>query len=519
MIRTKRNKKVKNKFFYENLPLKTFEQYETKTIKKIDMENEEFTENRFPHYDQVLLNDNEIETEETKISDPVERKNYLINKVDKISMSHREITEIEQICEKFHNVFFIPGDDFESIKSTSYKIQIIPNTKPVNIRQYRVPQKHVVEMQKQINELLLRGIIEPSKSEWNSPVVLVEKKFQMTEKPKYRMCVDFRAVNKVVQKEDYPIPLLDDILDTISHKSQIFSKLDIFSAYHQIDLHPKSRQYCSFSTNFHKYHFKKLPFGLVNAGYVFCRTICNILKDLIGKNMFIFVDDIIIWSSDLETHIKVIHNVLKKLNEFNVKLKLDKCEFFKRIITFLGYEISEFGIKPSKEKTLVVERFPQPKSQRDVQRYLGLTSFFRRLVPNIAKISKPLYLLVRKNATFAWDEKCQEAFEKLKDCIINSVVLKHVDYTQPINIFTDASKIAIASVLTNGIVPDDKPVHFYSKVLNQAQQNYCPTELELLSVIMAFAYFRFYILGRVVHLYTDHKAIIYMLNSKQTSRG
>lgn len=224
--------------------------------------------------------------------------------------------------------------------------------------------------------------MEKSDSPWNSPLLLVPKKSNENGERKFRLVIDYRKLNSVTVSQSYPIPLVDEIIDQMKG-AKFFTVLDLHGAFHQIPLNEKCKQYTAFSTAYEKYHFNSSPFGLVGSPFTWLRTISTVLKGIIGKNVFVYMDDIIIHSETVLEHKQIIETVLKKLIENNLKLNIEKSEFFQSEVSYFGHIISAEGMKTDPRKTSCMNNFPIPTN---------VTEYYRRY----AKIARPLYQLCKK---------------------------------------------------------------------------------------------------------------------------
>lgn len=450
------------------------------------------------------------------ITKPIERKNILMNELDKTTLNEEFIPIIEQLCVEYSDVFFIEGDELKPTNVVEHKIELIEETNPICTRQYRLPESHRVEIQRQVTELEKRGIIEVSQSEWNSPVLLTDKRSERSDVKQYRMVIDYKRVNAVIKKPSFPAPIIEDILDSLA-QTKYFSCFDVRNAYHQVPLSEESKQYTAFSAGYNRYQFTRSPFGLATSGHVWCETIARVLNDMLGKNVLTYIDDIIIYTKDIESNLILIKKIFKRLMENNMKIKMKKAKFFQGEIDFLGFHLSKEGVLPSKEKIECIERFPRPKNLLELQRFLGLCAYFRKHVEKFAEKAQSLYSLTRKNMPFLWDESCQMAFETLKRALITPPVLTYVRFNERLNLFCDASFSAIGSVLTNGIIPNDKPIAYFSKSLTDTQKRYSAIEKEMASIIISIQKFNYYLANRKFLLATDSLPIVHMFKSKNVS--
>jgi len=255
-----------------------------------------------------------------------------------------------------------------------------------------------------------------------------------------------------------------------------------------------------------------MPFGLKNAPVTFQRCMNNLLADLIYKNCLVYMDDIIVYSTSLEEHIMSLRKVFLKLREANLKLQLDKCEFLKKETEFLGHIITTDGIKPNPAKIKAVVNFPIPKSTKEIKSFLGLCGFYRKFIPNFAKIAKPMTLRLKKGSIInIKDSDYYLAFEKLKVLITSDPILIHPDFKKSFSLTTDASNFAIGAVLSQ----EHKPICYASRTLNEHEVNYSAIEKELLAIVWATKYFRSYLFGRKFEIHSDHRPLVWLDSIKE----
>lgn len=304
-IKGKRNS---NKHFFDNMPSKHFEGYDVKAMNKIEID-EKFQPGISNSCIQGKIFKANVSTDdETEITDVNERKELLFQRFKKDNLNENEIEEISRICNEFPNVFYLPGDVLKPTDVGIHEIRLKSNIPPIYIKQYRTAEKHRAIINSHIQDLLKRGVIEPSVSPWNFPILLVNKKLddginRIEKTASSRMVIDSRALNEQCVKEDAPIFLIDDLLDQIKPKHKYFTKVDVFSAYHMIALHANSKQYVAFNDGFSKYQFTRAPFGLAGSGFSWIRAINEILKDEINRNCVVYIDDILLFSEDFDSHI------------------------------------------------------------------------------------------------------------------------------------------------------------------------------------------------------------------------
>ncbi|CAK1595263.1 unnamed protein product [Parnassius mnemosyne] len=262
-----------------------------------------------------------------------------------------------------------------------------------------------------------------------------------------------------------------------------------------------------------------MPFGLKNAPSTFQRLMNTALSGLQGLQCFVYLDvvyldDIVIYSYDPQIHINNLSNVFERLRHFNLKLQPDKCKFLRKEVSYLGHIITNEGVKPNPKKTKAVRQFPQPRCPRDIKSFMELVSYYRRFIPNLSKIAKPLTNLLKKNVPFDWRNEQQLAFETLKNCLTTAPILAYPDFTKPFVLTCDASNFAISAILSQGPIGNDRPVAYASRTLNKAECNYSITEKECLAILFGTKVFRPYLYGRSFKIITDHRPLKWLFNCK-----
>lgn len=437
-----------------------------------------------------------------------------VNKL-KIRSNHLISSQIENLnalFQKYPTLFLEPNE------SLTYTTTIKAETKttnetPIYSRYYPFPMAMKYEVEKQIDELLKQGIIRHSESPYNSPIWVVPKKLDASNNKKYRMVVDYRKLNQVTVADRYPIPEINEVL-TQMRNQKLFTVLDLKSGFHQIPLKEEDIQKTAFSVNNGKYEFTRLPFGLKNAPAIFQRTLDNILRHLIGKCCHVYIDDIIIYGEDEKTHLQNIEKVFDTLERANMKVNLDKCEFLKDEVEYLGFIVSSKGVKTNPKKVDAITNFPYPKTLKDLRSFLGMSGFYRRFIRDYAKLAKPLTALLRgeegrkskhtsAKTLISLGPDAKEAFNKIKASLTSSeVMLQYPDYKKDFHLITDASNYALGAVLEQ----DKKPIIFLSRTLNKAEEHYATNEKEMLAIVWALKALRNYLYGSAsVKIYTDHQ--------------
>jgi len=389
------------------------------------------------------------------------------------------------------------------------------NARPIKRNPYQTHHALKPVVEEHIDEMLRRHIIETSMSPWSSSIVLVQKKSR-DGSIKYRFCIDYRSLNAVTKPDAYPIPNIVDTLDSLG-RSKIFTVLDMASGYHQIPIKSEHEEKTAFSCHQGHFQFIKMPFGLNNAPATYQRCIDVVLMGLKGIDCLVYLDDIICFSATMEEHAKKLGNIFERLKQANFKIQPEKCVFATDTVEYLGHVCTPQGIRPDPRKVKAIEEYPVPKTVKDIRSFIGLAGYYRRHVPNFARLSQPLTNLTKKDVPFEWTGEHQRAFEELKRILSTETLLVYPDFSQPFIVACDASTKAIEAVLSQIHSGKEKHIAYCSRQLNSAETKCSVTELELLAFLFATKQFRCYLYGRKFTVYTDRRALKWLLNLQDPS--
>ena len=423
-------------------------------------------------------------------------------------LSESEKQDLVRTLNKYQDVFSRSSEDIGRTDLVQHSINT-RDTPPIRQPPRRLPLGKRQTEKEEINKMLQRGVIEPSNSAWASPVVLVTKKDGTP-----RFCIDYRRVNDCTVKDAYPLPRVDDCIDSLSG-AKFFSSLDLNSGYWQVGMKPEDKEKTAFATTMGLYQFTVMSFGLANAPSTFERLMENVLRGLQWEECLLYMDDIIVPSRTIEQGLERLEHIFQRLKMANLKLKPSKCSLFQTQVNFLGHIVSESGIATNPDKISAVKNWAVPKNSKEVKSFLGLCSYYRRFVKDFAKIARPLHKVSEKHAKFQWSSECQESFEKLKEALISSAVLGYPVPGIQFILDTDASDEATGAVLSQQQNGREVVIAYFSKSLNQHEKSYCVTRKELLAVINALKAFHSYLYGQPVLLRTDNAAVSWMKNLKR----
>jgi len=340
------------------------------------------------------------------------------------------------------------------------------DAKPIRQQLRRHPPAHREAISQQVDNYLKQGVIEPASSAWASNLVVVRKK-----DGSYLCCVDYRALNSVTRKDAYPLPRIDSCLNSLA-SAKCFSTSDLRSLYHQIMANPLDSDKTAFICQKGIFRFRKMPFGLCNAGANFQRLMDIVMSGLHFQVCLVHLDDIITFSETLEQRIERLLIVLGRLRSAGLNLKSQMCALFQKSINILGHVVSERGIETDPVKIEAVRGWPVPGSIRDIGAFLGLAGYYRRFVPHFASIAGPLHAMVGKGKKFSWTPEAQQAFEQLKLALTSPPVLAMPIDDGEFVLDTDASDFAIGAVLSQKQGGYEREVAYASRRLDQRETKY-----------------------------------------------
>ncbi|CAM8942179.1 unnamed protein product [Rhodiola kirilowii] len=420
-------------------------------------------------------------------------------------------------------------DDITGISPSlcMHRINLEEDVKPSREMLRRLNPKLSEVVFKEITKLRDAGIIySVPDSEWVSPIHCVPKKGGLTviknDKGElvptrtvngWRMCIDYRKLNKATKKDHFPIPFIDQMLERLAGHDY-FCFLDGYSGFYQIPILPNDQGKTTFTSPYGTFAFRRMPFGLCNAPGTFQRCMMSIFSDYIEKCIEVFMDDFSIHGSSFDDCLTNLSHVLSRCIETNLVLNWEKCHFMVQEGIVLGHLVSKRGVEVDKAKIQVIEQLPPPKNQKGIRSFLGHAGFYRRFIKDFSKIAKPLTHLLCNDVEFKFDEGCLEAFNKLKENLVSAPIVQPPNWDLPFELMCDASDYAIGAVLGQRVEKKLHVIYYVSKVLDGAQRNYTTMEKELLAVVYAFEKFRPYLVATRTIVYTDHAAIKYLMAKK-----
>lgn len=385
------------------------------------------------------------------------------------------------LCTEFTDIFALESDKISS--NNFYKQTIrLKDQIPVNIKNYRIPHANKSHIEKEVNKLIANDIVEPSFSEYNSPILLVPKKsLPGNSEKRWRLVIDYRQINKKLVGDNFPLPRIDEILDQLG-RAKYFSCLDLISGFHQIELDESSRDITSFTTDKGIFRFKRLPYGLKIAPNSFQRMMSIAFSGLSPSKAFLYMDDLVVIGCSEQQMINNLREVFQICRQFNLKLHPDKCNFFRHEVTYLGHKCTNQGILPDDTKFELIRNYPRPTDSDSARRFIAFCNYYRRFVPNFSKFAFPLNKLSRKNEPFLWTHSCEESFNYLKNSLINSPILQYPDFEKQFCLTTDASNISCGAILSQKHNDLQLPIAYASRTFTRGEQNKSVIERELAAI-------------------------------------
>lgn len=431
-------------------------------------------------------------------------------------LSQQQRDQLETILKQFDTDVFSEPSGLPPHRTADHRIEIIPGNTPPSRTPYRLSQPELAELRKQLIKLLEQGWIRPSISPFGAPILFVKKK-----NGDLRMCVDYRALNKITIKNKYPLPNISELLDRLTG-AQYFTSLDLRSGYHQLRIAEQDIFKTAFNTRYGHYEYTVMPFGLTNAPASFQALMNDIFRPYLDKFVIVYLDDILIYSATWEKHMQHLDTVLSTLSRHQLHCAVEKCKFAQTEIDYLGYLVSSNGIKTNPNKTNAVTDWPTPTSTADVQTFMGFANWFHKHIPKFADIAVPLTDLLRGDKTdkeFQMNPAAYTAFEELKQRIAQTPVLALPDFQKPFRVTTDASDFAAGMMLSQ--VDDqgqEHPIAFESRKFKDHERNWAIPDKELAAVVHALTIWRHYLDGQTTTVFTDHQALKYIQQQQKLNQ-
>ncbi|KAJ9544849.1 hypothetical protein OSB04_024556 [Centaurea solstitialis] len=427
---------------------------------------------------------------------------FMAHVIDK-KAEEKQIQDIPVVRE-FPEVFPEELRGLPPQRQVEFHIDLVPGAGPIAKSPYRLAPSEMQELSNQLQELLDKGFIRPSSSPWGAPVLFVKKK-----DGSFRMCIDYRELNKITIKNRYPLPRIDDLFDQLQGPTY-FSKIDLRSGYHQMRVREEDIAKTAFRTRYGHYEFLVMPFGLTNAPAVFMDLMNRVCRPYLDKFVIVFIDDMLIYSRSKEDHEQHLTLILDLLKAEKLYAKFLKCEFWVREVHFLGHVVNKEGIHVDPAKIEAIKKWEAPKTPTEIRQFLGLAGYYRRFIANFSKIAQPLTTLTQKDKKFIWGEKQEEAFQLPKHKLCNAPILALPEGTDNFVVYCDASHQGLGCVL----MQNEKVIAYASRQLKVHEKNYTTHDLELGAMVFALKIWRHYLYGTKCTIFTDHKSLQHILDQK-----
>ncbi len=420
-------------------------------------------------------------------------------------------TEYSDLAEAFSKK---KASQLPNHRSVDCAIEILPNTIPPKGRIFPLSQPESEAMKLYIEEELAKGFIRPSTSPASAGFFFVKKK-----DGGLRPCIDYRGLNDITIKFRYPLPLVPAALEQL-RQAKYYTKLDLRNAYNLIRIREGDEWKTAFSTTSGHYEYLVMPFGLANSPSVFQSFMNDVFRDMLDRWVIVYIDDILIYSNTLEEHISHVRSVLKRLLQYQLYAKAEKCEFHQTSTSFLGYIISQKGVAMDDRKVKAVLEWPQPQTIKELQRFLGFANFYRRFIRDFSAIASPLTTMTKRHAArLTWSPESRQAFNELKTRFTSAPILRHPDPECEFIVEVDASNTGVGAILSqrHGSPAKMYPCAFFSRKLTAAERNYDVGNRELLAMKLALEEWRHWLEG-ATHPFlvlTDHKNLEYLRSAKR----
>lgn len=437
----------------------------------------------------------------------------MVYTADNISEGVHE--ELKEVVERYKGCFSeVSG--LTCIKGYTAKIRLKENAVPVRHRPFRLGWSDQDLVDEYVQEMLDLGIVVPSKGEWSSCLFLVNKKETSVKRP----VVDFRAANKMIIQENFPTATVPELIETVGN-AKVFSTFDCTSGYHQLELEDDGAEVTGFVTSRGAFQYKRLAQGLTIGCSQFQRVMSSIFKEYIGDFVSVFLDDILVFSKNMEDHKKHLILMFEACEKSNLKLKRKKCNFGRDKVEYLGHVLGADGNSPGERNVIKIKNFPVPNNATDIRSFLGLSGYYRKYVHRYGEIAEPLNKLTRKNCTFVWGEEQQLAFETLKNALVTAPILSSPLREAVQCISCDASFKGISYIASqvdswDGL-ENEQVLSYGSRGLHGSETRFSIHHLEALSVVCGVRYYKHWLKGKKFILITDHSSLVHIFSNPKGS--
>lgn len=375
-------------------------------------------------------------------------------------LTSEEKDQLKQLLLEFQDIFAAGNQDLGCLPNVRHNI-ITGDAAPIHQRPYRTPWSLRPVLDEHVDSMLQAKVIRESSSPWGSPVVLAPKR-----DGSLRFCIDYRRLNAVTKKDTFPLPVISEVLDSLG-RAKYFTNMDLMSGYWHVQMEESAIEKTAFVTYKGKYEFCRMPFGLCNGPSTFQRAMQTVLMGLEDNGALIYIDDCLVYSETFEQHLDKLRDVFVRFRKYGLKLKLKKCNFAMNSLHFLGHLVTAEGLKPDPKKVEAVAKMELPKNVKELQRFIGMASYYRRFIKDFAKIARPLFQLLRNDTEFKICQNVCNAIQELKDRLIKAPVLVYPDPRAEMVLETDASGYGLGVVLAQFDNESHKlrPIAYASRVI------------------------------------------------------
>lgn len=408
--------------------------------------------------------------------------------------------QLQALLEEFADVFSTELRQPPDRRIHNFKIRTVAGAKPQVRKHGRLSKREMEEMKTRIKELLAAGHIEPSTSPWSAPILFVRKKDGTL-----RLCIDYRALNVVTVRDEYPLPCIDAIFDKLA-KAKFFLMLDLNMAYHQVQLDEESREATAFTCEKGHFQFKVMTFKFTNVPPTFQRMMTSYLGNMVGQFVEVYLDDILIYSKTWEEHLQHIREVLTVLRKVNLFAKASKCTWGQEEVKYLGHIIGKGQLKVDEEKVRAVREWKTPSNTKELQRFLELVNYYREFIEGLAKLRRPLYE-VKDKETLTWTQELEEAFVKVKEATAELPYRVLWDPKKDLRVRMDASEDGLGLVLEQREEKGWWPLAFHSRTWRSNEKNWPVHHQEMMAFVEALQKWRHYLLDCPITAQTDSKFV------------
>jgi hypothetical protein len=458
-------------------------------------------------------------------------------KLDNTNLTPEQFAQLTELLFQYQDIFCSDYENLPESKLQPYELVLTDYT-PVRQRQYPLSPLQEEVMEKYADKLLKAKIVAPSKSAWNAPAILIKKSGFQLEKAsdlsQWRLCLDYRRLNEHVSQEFVPIINLNQVSHLISkavHQGQgqdtkkdqpkqlFLTTFDLTSAFFQTGLTPESSQFTAFSTRTRRLEFLRVPLGLRISSGAFISALAGVFaKEIADHTLALYVDDAILAHFSFSGHMDQLRHIFQKLRMHNLRINPKKSTFARESVTFLGFVFNASGMQLDQQRFQKIRNIRAPKNITETRQICGLVQYYKRHLPNLAKILSPIRQLLQKDVPFKWTTEHDKALEQVKDLLLQNITLAYPDFQKQFVVLVDGSKRAVGHVLAQYDGNVLKPLIFGGRSLRKFEQSGSATYIELISLLDAIkAYHPFLSNGREFLLLTDHLALTHIQNLRLES--